>query len=59
MLSLRNIEELYTSTLGNPKVYRGCLSPKERKIMAEIYREANLKPIKPSSGKFDRIRKAW
>jgi hypothetical protein len=59
MLSLRKVEELHSSTVNHPKVYRGCLNNTERKIMAEIYQEANLKPVKPSADKFNRIRKAW
>ena len=59
MLSLRKVEELHSSTVNHPKVYRGCLRPAQRQFMAEIYTEAKLRPVKPSARKFDTIRKAW
>lgn len=59
MVSLRRLENIHESTKNHPKVYKGCLSPAERKLMDEIYSEAGLRPVKPSASKFDRIRKAW
>jgi len=53
-MSLRKIEELHEVA---PKQYNGCLSLKERQLMADIYQEAKIRPVKPSVAKFYRYRK--
>lgn len=59
MVSLRKVEELHSSTKSHPKVYRGVLSPAQRQLMADIYKDAGLRQVKPSARRFDTIRKAW
>jgi len=59
-LTLSKVEELHNTT---PRQYNGCLSVKERQIMAEIYGEAKLRQVKVTaknaSRKFNHIRKEF
>lgn len=58
-LTLSRVEELHT-TLPAPKPkpqYNGCLSEKERQVMAEIYKEAKIRKVSKRPAKlFDKYR---
>lgn len=58
-MKLSKIEALHESTKSHPKVYKGCLKPEERQRMAEIYKEAGIKPVKVTSRSFGKYRKEF
>lgn len=58
-MKLSKIEALHESTKSHPKVYKGCLKPEERQRMAEIYKEAGLRPVKVTSRSFGKYRKEF
>ena len=58
-MTLSQLTEIHESTKHHKSVYKGCLTPAQRQLMADIYKYAKLRPVKPSGRKFDAIRKAW
>jgi hypothetical protein len=61
MVTLNRLEEL-RANLPVPKpqiAYNGCLSTPERALMADIYKAAGLRPVKPSARKFQKYRKEF
>ena len=60
-LSLSHLEEL-SSTLPIPaptQKYNGCLSDKERQIMADIYKSAKLHPVHVTKRTMSKYRKEF